>query len=125
MRIWDLPPHILCRKHLLGEHRELHAIWSIITRNKKGYSKHPETLRWVGKLQALYLRHESLVEEMNKRGYKHKSILDESIANGSAVQTSFLESQESQIKWLKSKKCHCLLEAEGAPKNQLVMVGEY
>ncbi len=31
MRIWDIPPKLLCRNHLLGEHRELHAIWSILT----------------------------------------------------------------------------------------------
>jgi len=41
MRIWDIPPRKLCRNHLLGEHRELHAIWSILIRSKKGYLKHP------------------------------------------------------------------------------------
>lgn len=35
MRIWDLSPKRLCRNHLLGEHRELHAIWA---GGKKGYS---------------------------------------------------------------------------------------
>jgi hypothetical protein len=25
MRIWDIEPRKLCRNHLLGEHRELHA----------------------------------------------------------------------------------------------------
>jgi hypothetical protein len=57
MRIWDIPVEKLCRNHLLGEHRELHAMWVVITQNKKGYSKHPETIRWIGKLRALYLRH--------------------------------------------------------------------
>lgn len=45
MRIWDISPGKLCKNHLLGEHRELHAIWTVITENKKGYSKHPETIR--------------------------------------------------------------------------------
>ena len=36
MRIWDIAAHKLCRNHLLGEHRELHAIWSILTTGKKG-----------------------------------------------------------------------------------------
>ncbi|UCD87532.1 MAG: hypothetical protein JSV01_07210 [Desulfobacterales bacterium] len=45
MRIWDIPPEKLCRHHLLGEHYELHALWAILTRGKKGYSKHPETMR--------------------------------------------------------------------------------
>ena len=48
MRIWDVNPGYLNRQSLLGEHRELHAIVSIIKNNKKGYSRHPETLRWMG-----------------------------------------------------------------------------
>lgn len=71
MRIWDIPPEKLCRQHLLGGHRELHALWSIIINNKKAYAHHPETMRWRGKLRALYLRHNAQVEEMTKRGYKH------------------------------------------------------
>jgi len=76
MRIWDISPNKLCRNHLLGEHRELHAMWVVITENKKGYSKHPETIRWRGRLKAMYLRHEELVKEMKQRGYDHKSPLD-------------------------------------------------
>ena len=68
MRIWDILPKKLCRNHLLGEHRELHAIWSVIVNGKTGYAKHPETLRWKGKLKALYCRHEALVIEMTARG---------------------------------------------------------
>ena len=48
MRIWDINPGYLNRQSLLGEHRELHGIVSIILNIKKGYSKHPETIRWVG-----------------------------------------------------------------------------
>ena len=51
MRIWDILPDKLYRQHLLGEHRELHAIWSILTKNKKGYSNHPENVRLGGDLQ--------------------------------------------------------------------------
>ena len=72
MRIWDIPPSKLCRNHLLGEHRELHAMWAVITQKKKGYSMHPETIRWKGKLMAMYLRHEELVKEMSSRGYHPK-----------------------------------------------------
>ena len=75
MRIWDISPKKLCRNHLLGEHRELHAIWVVLVRHKKGYSRHPETLRWKNKLAALYARHELLVMEMTARGYRHYSSL--------------------------------------------------
>ena len=107
MRIWDIEPNVLCRQHLLGEHRELHAIWSIITNNKKGYSCHPEILRWRGKLKALYLRHEKLVFEMKKRKYNHNSPLDKKIASGSDKQNVYIDSIEEQIKILKNKKCRC------------------
>ncbi len=73
MRIWDISPGYLNRQSLLGEHRELHGILSILTNNKKGYSRHPETLRWVGCLQALARRHQQLACEMALRGYKEKS----------------------------------------------------
>lgn len=69
MRIWDVNPGYLNRQSLLGEHRELHAIVSIIRNNKKGYSRHPETLRWYGFGWALSQRHRLLAAEMNLRGY--------------------------------------------------------
>ncbi len=107
MRIWDISPQKLCRNHLLAEHRELHAIWNIITQKRKGYSKHPETLRWKGKLKALYLRHERLVKEMKKRGYNHKSPLSRKLATGKAGQDTYVDSPETQIRILKKKKCEC------------------
>jgi hypothetical protein len=107
MRIWDLSPEKLCRLHLLGEHRELHAIWSIITKNKKGYSLHPETIRWKGKLKALYFRHEELVKEMMKRGYHHNSPLDQKLADGKSKQDVLVDSVSVQIKNLRHKKCKC------------------
>jgi len=107
MRIWDISPKRLCRNHLLGEHRELHAIWSILTQNKIGYSKHPETLRWRGKLKALYLRHEMLVEDMDKRGYRHRTPLAKELAKGKCRQTEHVNSRNEQIKILKGKKCDC------------------
>jgi len=76
MRVWDIHPGYLSRQSLLGEHREIHAIWNIITQNKKGYSKHPETLRWQNRLYALWVRHNQVVNEMLLRGYNHNSILN-------------------------------------------------
>lgn len=113
MRIWDVEPERLCRKHLLGEHRELHALWTVIAENKKGYSKHPETVRWVGRLKALYNRHESLVAEMRRRGYNHQSPLDKSKARGAASQTVFVNSYEEQLAILKKKNCECLIGGPG------------
>jgi hypothetical protein len=107
MRIWDIPPSKLCTKHLLGEHRELHAIWDILTQNKSGYSKHPETLRWKGKLAALYLRHEELAKEMLRRKYNHKTELDRKYASGNLSQNQFVNTYDEQINILKNKGCKC------------------
>src|SRR3989442_4843640 len=107
MRVWDISPKKLCRNHLLGEHRELHASWSVIVNGKKGYAHHPETLRWRGKLKALYGRHEALAVEMSNRGYQHRSPLAKREANGSAKQTSYVDRPRAQIVSLRSKRCQC------------------
>lgn len=107
MRIWDVPPGDLCRIHLLGEHRELHAIWTILTQGKAGYRNHPETKRWVGKLAALYIRHEEEVLEMRRRGYKHASPLSENHATGSATQDEVVHTIAQQKEILKNKQCAC------------------
>lgn len=107
MRIWDIAPNRLCRAHLLGEHRELHGMWSILTSDKKGYRQHPETKRWEGKLAALYRRHEQLVEEMDRRGYKHATPLDPSLATGNPAQTAYVDSPQRQLEILTDKGCDC------------------
>ncbi|MFV0439386.1 MAG: pyrimidine dimer DNA glycosylase/endonuclease V [Desulfopila sp.] len=73
MRIWDINPGYLNRQSLLGEHRELHGIVSILVNNKSGYSRHPETLRWLDCGWALSLRHQLLAAEMSLRNFTEKS----------------------------------------------------
>ncbi len=112
MRVWDLPPKQLCRKHLLGEHRELHGLWNILTKHtgKGGYSNHPETKRWVGKTKALYLRHEALVKEMLRRGYQHHSPLDKRLAKGSSIQRLYIDHPTRQRELLHKKPCDCVFK---------------
>ena len=107
MRIWDVDPARLCREHLLGEHRELHGLWNIPTLGRRGYRAHPETVRWEGKLAALFARHESLVAEMERRGYRHSSPLDPSLATGAAVQDAFIDPPAEQLRILREKRCGC------------------
>jgi hypothetical protein len=83
--VWDI------EADLLGEHREIHAIWTILIENKKGYSHHPETLRWKGKLLALYNRHEN------------------ELATGSKIQSVFVDQPARQQMILRSKRCKCKL----------------
>lgn len=110
MRIWDLPVECLCRNHLLAEHRELHAIWSIVVNDKRGYSRHPEVMRWRGCLVALWKRHEEQIGEMAKRGYSHRSPLnphDVPRGHRGRVQEVMVDSIEEQRKKLRAKGCSC------------------
>lgn len=73
MRMWMLPPKGMCRKHLLGEHVELHMLLGSMRRGKniEGFLS--------GGLvdpQLVFARHEELVIEMARRGFKHSSPID-------------------------------------------------
>jgi len=113
VRIWDVDPARLCRRHLLGEHRELHAVWAVLTGGRRGYRHHPETRRWEGRLAALARRHDALVLEMARRGFAHRSPLDSRLATGEACQTVFVDPPEAQLVLLAAKPCPCLLPAGG------------
>jgi uncharacterized protein YbgA (DUF1722 family) len=105
MRIWDIDPGFLNDQSLLGEHRELHGIVSILKNNKKGYSRHPETLRWKSHLASLVVRHELLVEEMLLRGFKHHSPIEERI---DTVQwpSQYIDHPAGQYELLRKKYLH-------------------
>jgi hypothetical protein len=103
MRIWDqISPAVMCRQHLLGEHRELHGLFNIHHLGKRGYSRHPETVRWLGRLPALKQRHDDLVREMLKRGWNHASPLPDVVGEGSAP-----PAMDDQLKALRLKGCTC------------------
>lgn len=107
MRIWDISVTRLCDKHLLAEHRELHAIWVYLTTNKGGsYRKHPETLRWKNKLTALWDRHERQVSEFEKRGWGHFSYIGFP-KEGFSNQDIKLISIKKQQELLRTKNCKC------------------
>ncbi len=63
-------PRILCRQHLLGEHAELHMFIGALDRglSVKGYLE-----KNLLEIHNLHDRHEELVREMKRRGYKHNS----------------------------------------------------
>ena len=109
MRIWDLPFELMCRQHLLGMHRELHGMWTVLTQGRKGYRNHPETQRWIGRLPALFDVHERIVAEMVRRGWHHQSPLTE-CPDGQSVQTILIDSVESQLRNIRDKKCQCRYE---------------
>jgi len=105
--VWDLPVSILCNQHLLAEHRELHAIFVYVTTEKGGsYRKHPETLRWFDRIGALYSRHEQQVEEMDRRGWNHKTPLPLPRPRNK-IQSNFVHTVQEQKEILRKKGCLC------------------
>ncbi len=107
MRVWDVDPRLLCRAHLLGEHREIHAVWAILTQDRRGYRHHPEVRRWESRLAALRARHEADVAEMARRGYRHASPLDPALAVGEDTQSEYVDEPARQRQVLRAKGCGC------------------
>ena len=102
MRIWDLPAGYLNRQSLLGEHRELHGIHSILTNGKSGYARHPETLRWTKALSGLAVRHRQLAAEMRLRGYTDRTPL-RSATSKATWPASFVTEPAEQVALLRGK----------------------
>jgi hypothetical protein len=71
--MWLTDPQKMCRKHLLGEHVELHMLAGCLNKNKniRGFIESgfvdPTLLRQ---------RHDRLVIEMIRRGYNHCSPIE-------------------------------------------------
>lgn len=73
MRMWSIDPSLMCRKHLLGEHVEMHMFAGTI---QKGISIQGYIERGLINPFEITIRHMQLAEEMKKRGYNHQSDLD-------------------------------------------------
>ena len=111
MRVWDIPVTYLCDKHLLAQHVEIHTIYNVISQDKKGYSKHPETLRWVDRLPELKLMHSFTVYEMKRRNYNHKSPIDDQLSEDlSSMRFGAVDPIWRQIHNIYRKGCKCNLE---------------
>lgn len=71
-RMWLTNPKIMCRNHLLGEHKEIHQLVGSIIKGHKldGYVKNNCI-----EITSIQSRHDELVKELLARGYKHHSPL--------------------------------------------------
>ena len=70
MRMWKVDPKLMCRQHLLGEHVEMHMFAGCMLKEKSiaGY-----VCDGLVEIHNLCARHDALAEEMQRRGYRHKS----------------------------------------------------
>lgn len=67
-----IEPSLMCKKHLLGEHCEIHMFVGTLN---KGTSIQGYIDKGLLEIHNLKLRHELLINEMMKRGMKHNSSL--------------------------------------------------
>lgn len=94
-------PSIMCRQHLLGEHAEMHMFIGAIDRgfSVKGYLE-----KGLLEVHNLFHRHEQLVREMKRRGYKHNSEIDE---KRKQVERLGLIDKEKNLKQLINRCSNC------------------
>jgi hypothetical protein len=66
--MWMVNPKILCRRHLLGEHGEIH-------KHRHNFVKRHKMDGRIGQIEpeSMKTRHDELAEEMILRGYNHNS----------------------------------------------------
>ena len=69
-RMWMINPMKLCRNHLLGEHKELHQLIGSLNKCK---SVQGHIDRGQVEIHNIKKRHDQLVNEIERRGYKHLS----------------------------------------------------
>ena len=72
MRMWMVNPRLLCPRHLLGEHLELHMLVGTL---RKGRSISGFLRDGLVEVQSVRQRHRELAEEMASRGMNHQSPL--------------------------------------------------
>src|ERR1051325_3887978 len=71
MRMWMVDPRVLCRKHLLGEHVELHML---VASMRNGISLQGFFDNKLIETHNVVRRQDQLVREMKRRGFKHASL---------------------------------------------------
>lgn len=89
MRMWMINPKLLCNKHLLGEHAELHKF-------KPSFVKQHRITKRISPVvqiepESMMTRHNALAEEMLARGFNHKSPYEQ-------PNLSYLKSEERYAK---------------------------
>ena len=107
MRMWMVDPVLLCRQHLLGEHKELHMLVGVL---RKGYSIAGYVENRLVEPRAIRPRHEEIVAEMERRGYNHQSPLPDDFPTPPGA---VMSEKESFVELL--RRCPDCRERNAAP----------
>jgi hypothetical protein len=70
MRMWGIDTKLMCDRHLLGEHVEMHMFVGCI---KKRMSLDGYTKNRLVRIDKIIECHDEIVEEFGRRGFSHKS----------------------------------------------------
>jgi hypothetical protein len=100
MRMWNVSPELMCRKHLLGEHAEMHMFLGVLSLGKRldGYIS-----SGLVEIHNIKRRHDELAQEMVRREYCHNSpINDPSLF----ARVGFVEAERSYEE-LQSRYAEC------------------
>ncbi len=103
--MWMVPPRTMCRRHLLGEHVEIHMAAASL---RLGRSLDGFLEKGLLELHNLRARHEALVAEMKRRGYRHASPLERVTRRGGKID------RERNAREL-AERCEACAELQGVP----------
>ena len=109
MRMWMVDPKLMCRKHLLGEHFELHKHRSSFEKKRSIKGR-----RWQIEPLSMKDRHEELAREMILRGYKHDSPYEQpDLSYLSEEDREGKVDREESLKELERRCKECAVSTEG------------
>lgn len=108
--MWMVDPAIMCRKHLLGEHVELHMLSGHLARGRMvaGYVANNCV-----EPAAIAARHKALAAELERRGYRHASPLQQpSIKHLSDTQRKTAVNVKASLADLQARCAACRILAQ-------------
>lgn len=79
MRMWNVPPQLLCTQHILGEHKELHMFVGCLLKGMNLITSRYVTEGLI-EIHNIKNRHDVLVEDFKRRGwtsgFDHRTPID-------------------------------------------------
>lgn len=110
MRMWNVDPEVMCNKHLLGEHVEMHMFVSTI---KRGSSLRGYIIGGLVETDRIKSRHDKLAAEMERRGMNHKTPI--SIDDVFVVSAGHVDSEHSRVEL--ARRCPACRELQSLKKS--------
>jgi hypothetical protein len=118
-RMWGVDPRLLCDRHLLGEHVEMHMFLGTI---RHGHSVQGYVEGGIVDPHRVYARHEVLALEMTQRGMRHRSpmvITAEDECSMAALPTAVIDAEANLVEL--ARRCErCRARQAGAGETPTV-----